>query len=97
MYINVYTRERKHIGSTWLRITCLVLPLVVAQSLERQAVGDSRSLQRLMVAIRNKQCKQINKQYTKQYLMTKQTVPTDATPRYKCMKVHLGPRVGFGG
>jgi hypothetical protein len=71
----VYTRERKHIESIWSRVTCLALPLAAAQSLERQALGDSRSFWRLMVAIENKQHNQINKQYTIQCLMTKQTVP----------------------
>jgi hypothetical protein len=56
----VYTRERKHIGSVWSRVTCLALPLAVDQSLEHQALEDSRSLQRLMILIENKQCKQIN-------------------------------------
>jgi hypothetical protein len=57
----VYTREKKHIGSIWSRVTCLALPLAATQSLERRALGDSRSLRRLTVVIRNKQCKQINK------------------------------------
>jgi hypothetical protein len=39
----------------------LALPLAAAQSLEHRALGDSQSLRRSMVAIRNKQCKQINK------------------------------------
>jgi hypothetical protein len=34
----MYTRERKHIGSTWSRVTCLALPLAAAQSLERRAL-----------------------------------------------------------
>jgi hypothetical protein len=62
----VYTRERKeHIGSIWSRVTCLALSLAAAQSLERRALRDSQSLQLQTVAIRNKQHKQINKQYTK--------------------------------
>jgi hypothetical protein len=62
----ILEKEREHIGSKWLRVTYLALPLVPAQSLERRAPEDSRSLQRLTVAIRNKQHKQINKEYTKQ-------------------------------
>jgi hypothetical protein len=41
-------------------VTCLALPLAAAQSLERQALEDSRSRQRLTTAIENKQI-QINK------------------------------------
>jgi hypothetical protein len=29
----MYTRERKHIGSIWSRVTWLTLPLAAAQSL----------------------------------------------------------------
>jgi hypothetical protein len=50
----VYTRERNDIGSIWSRVTCLGLLLAAAQSLERWAPSDSRSLRRLMVAIGNK-------------------------------------------
>jgi hypothetical protein len=39
--------------------------------------------------IGNKQCKQINKQYTKQYLLTKKIVPTDATHRYKHVSIRI--------
>jgi hypothetical protein len=85
----VYTRERKSIGSIWSRVTCLALLLATAQSLEHQALGDSQSLSRLRVANGNKQCKEINKQYIKQYLMTKQTVPTNTTHRYE----HVGARI----
>jgi hypothetical protein len=77
--ICILEREKEHIGSTWSRLTCLALPLVAAQSLERWAPRDSRSLWLLTAVIRNKQNKQINKQYTKQCLMTKQTVQKDAT------------------
>jgi hypothetical protein len=65
-------RERGHIGSTWPRVTCIALLLAAAQGLERRAPRDSQSLQHLTVAIRNKQHKKINKQYTKQCLITKQ-------------------------
>jgi hypothetical protein len=67
----VYTRERKHSGVKWSRVTCLALSLAAAQCLEGQAFGDSQSRQSLTIVIGNKQCKQINKQYTKQYLLTK--------------------------
>jgi hypothetical protein len=82
-------REREHIGSLWSRVTCLALPLVAAQSLESRAPGDSRSLRRLTVAIGNKQHKQINKQYTKQRLITKQTVPKDATHCYERVNARI--------
>jgi hypothetical protein len=85
----ILEREREHIGSIWSRVTCLALPLAVAQSLERRAPGDSQSLRRLTVAIRNKQHKQINKQYTKQCLITKQTVPKDATHHYECVSARV--------
>jgi hypothetical protein len=81
-------RENKHIGSIWSRVTCLALPLA-AQSLERRAPGDSRSLRRLTVVIKNKQQKQINKQYTKQCLITKQTVAKYATHRYEHMSARI--------
>jgi hypothetical protein len=71
----VYTRERKHIGTKWSRVTCPPLPLAAAQSLGSRALEDSQSLQRLTVAIENKEHKQISKQYTKQYLTSKQIVP----------------------
>jgi hypothetical protein len=62
-----------------------ILMLAAAQSLVRRALEDSRSHQHLTKATENKHCKQINKQYTKQYLMTKKMVPTDATRHYKHM------------
>jgi hypothetical protein len=79
----VYTRERKHIRSIWSRVTCLALPLAVAQSLECRALEDSQCLRHLMIATENKQCKQINKQY----LITKQIVPTDATHHYSELRL----------
>jgi hypothetical protein len=48
-------RERKHIRSIWSRVTCLVLPLAAAQSLERRAPEDSRSRRRQTIATGNKQ------------------------------------------
>jgi hypothetical protein len=38
---------------------------------------------------RTKRNKQINKQYTKQCLITKQTVPKDATHRYECVRIRI--------
>jgi hypothetical protein len=78
----VYTRERKRIGSIWSRITCFAVPLA-AQSPAHRTLAGSRSHQCLMIVIENKQCKQINKEYIKQYLMSKQTVPKDATRHYE--------------
>jgi hypothetical protein len=89
MQANVYTRERKkHIGSIWSRVTCPDSPLA-AQSLALQALGDSQSLRLLTAVIENKQHKQINKQYIKQYLMTKQTVLKDSTRCYE----HVSERI----
>jgi hypothetical protein len=84
----VYTRERKHIGTKWSKITCHVVPLA-AQSLERQSLEGSQSHWRLTTAIRNEQCKQINKQYTKQYLISKQTVPTDVIHLYERVSTRI--------
>jgi hypothetical protein len=67
----ILEREKEHIGSIWSRVTCLALPLATAQSLAHRAPGDSQSLRCLIVAIENKQQKQLNKQYTKQFLITK--------------------------
>jgi hypothetical protein len=57
----ILEKEREHIGSIWERVTCLAQPLATAQGLERQALGDSRSLGRLTVSIKNKQHKKITK------------------------------------
>jgi hypothetical protein len=81
-------REIEHIGSIWSRVTYLDSPLA-AQSLALQALGDSRSLRLLTVVIGNKQYKKINKQYTKQHLMTTQTVPKDVTRCYE----HVSERI----
>jgi hypothetical protein len=56
----VNTRERKHIGTKLSKVTCLALLLATAQSLGSQALEDSQSRQRLMIATRNKKL-QINK------------------------------------
>jgi hypothetical protein len=85
----ILEKEREHIGSVSSRITCLALPLSAAQSLARRAPRDSQNLWLLTVVIENKQHKQINKQYTKQFLITKQTVPEDATRRYE----HVSARI----
>jgi hypothetical protein len=85
----ILEKEREHIGSIWSRVTCLALLLATAQSLERRAPRDCRSLRCLTVAIRNKQYKQINKQYTKQYLITMQIVPTDATHCYEHVSIRI--------
>jgi CMP-2-keto-3-deoxyoctulosonic acid synthetase len=82
MHAGVYTRERNHIGSILSRVTGLALPLV-AKNLARRTLEDSQSRQRLMIATKNKQRKQINKQYTIQYLMTKKTIPNGATHCYE--------------
>jgi hypothetical protein len=55
MQANVYTRERKHIGTKWSKVTCLVLPLAAAQSLGSQVFEDSQSRWGLTIAIGNKQ------------------------------------------
>jgi hypothetical protein len=51
----VYTREIKHIGTKWSRITYLALPLAAAQSLVSQVLEDSQSRWRLTIATGNKQ------------------------------------------
>jgi hypothetical protein len=75
-------------GSIWSRVTCLD-SLLAAQSLARRALGDSESLRHLTVVIGNKQHKKINKQYTKQYLITKQTVPKYATRCYERVSARI--------
>jgi hypothetical protein len=50
----VYTRERKHIGIKWLRVTCLILPLSATQSLESRVLEDSQNRRRLTITIENK-------------------------------------------
>jgi hypothetical protein len=84
----ILEREREYIGSIWSTVTCLD-SLLAAQSLARRALGDSRSLQLLTVVIRNKQHKKINKQYIKQYLITKQIVPKDATRCYERVSARI--------
>jgi hypothetical protein len=84
----ILEREREHIGSILSRVTCFDFPLT-AQSLARQALGDSRSLQLQTVVIGNKQYKKINKQYIKQYLMTNQTVSKDVTRWYERVSARI--------
>jgi hypothetical protein len=84
----ILEREREHIGSIWSRVTCLYFPLA-AQNLARQALRDSRSLRLLTVVIGNKQYKKINKQYTKHYLNTKQTVLKFSTRHYKLVSARI--------
>jgi hypothetical protein len=52
----ILARERAH-RINMVRVTCHALPLAAAKSLERWAPGDSRSLLRLTVTIRNQQHK----------------------------------------
>jgi hypothetical protein len=89
MHANVYTRERKYIGTKWSRVTCLALSLAAAQSVGGQVLEDSQSHWRLTVAIGNKQLQQINKQYIKQYLQSNQTVPKDSTHCYERVSVRI--------
>jgi hypothetical protein len=89
MQANVYTRERKHIGTKWSRVTCLSLPLAAAQSLGSQVLEDSQSCWRLTIAIGNKQLQHINKQHAKQYLNSNQTVPKDSTHYYECVSARI--------
>jgi hypothetical protein len=85
----ILEREKEHIGSIWSRVTCLALPLAAAQSLQRRAPGNYQSLQRLTIAIKNKQHKQINKRYTKQCLITKQIAEKDATHHYERVSARI--------
>jgi hypothetical protein len=89
MQSNVYTRERKHIGTKWLRATCLALLMAAAQSLRSQVLEDSQSRWCLTIAIGNKQLQQINKQYTKQYLNSNQIVPKDSTRCYERVSTRI--------
>jgi hypothetical protein len=80
----ILEREREHIGSIWSRITCLDLPLAVAQSLLLEGLEDLRGSQRLNNDDDRKQATQrINKIVYKQYLNTKQTVPIYYTHHYE--------------
>jgi hypothetical protein len=89
MQANVYTRERKHIGTKWLRVTCLALLLAAAQSLGSQVLEDYQSRWRLTIAIQNKQLQQINKHYTKQYLNSNQTASKDFTHCYERVSARI--------
>jgi hypothetical protein len=61
MQANVYTRERKHIGTKWSRVTCLVSLLAAAQSLLLEALEDFRGSQHLNNNDRKQAIKRINK------------------------------------
>jgi hypothetical protein len=71
----VYTRERKHTGTKWSRVTCLALPLAAAQSLGSRALEDCQSCRCLTIATGNKQL-QTNKS------TVYQTVHKDVTPAF---------------
>jgi hypothetical protein len=85
----VYTRERKHIETKWSRVTCLALPLAAIQSLGSHVLEDFQTRWRLTIAIGNKQLQQINKQHTKQYLNSNQTVPKDSTRCYERVSARI--------
>jgi hypothetical protein len=89
MHANVYTRERKHIGSIWSRVTCLALLLGATQGLGSRAPEDFQSHRHLTIASETSKYKQINKQYTKQCLTTKQTTLKGATRRYEHVSITI--------
>jgi hypothetical protein len=55
------TRGRKHIGSTWSRNTCLALPLTAAQSPVSQGPEEFRSSQHLINNDRKQAIQRVNK------------------------------------
>jgi hypothetical protein len=58
MYVvDVLTRGRKHIGSTWSNITCLDFPLAASQGVGLQAPEGSQN-RRIIIATENKQYKE---------------------------------------
>jgi hypothetical protein len=61
MQANVYTRERKHIGTKWSRVTCLVSLLAAAQSLLLEALEDFQGSQHLNNNDQKQAIKRINK------------------------------------
>jgi hypothetical protein len=63
--------------------------LATAQSLGSQVLEDSQSRRRQTIAIENMQLQQINKQYTKQYLNSNQTVPKDSTHCYERVSARI--------
>jgi hypothetical protein len=85
----VYTRESKHIGTKWSRVTCLALLLAATQSLGGRALEDSQSHRRLTIATENKQLQIINKQYTKLYLESNQTVSKYSTRHYERVSIRI--------
>jgi acetolactate synthase small subunit len=70
-------------------VTCLALSLNDAQSLECRALEDSQSRRRLTIVTKNKQYEQINKQYTKQHIISKQTVGKGATHCYERVSARI--------
>jgi hypothetical protein len=57
----VYTKETKHIGTKWSKVTCLALLLVAAQSLLFECLEDYQSSQRLNNNDRKQAIQRINK------------------------------------
>ncbi len=55
------TREGKHIGSIWSRVTCLALSLAAAQSLLLEGLDDFWNSQRLNNNDRKQEIQRINK------------------------------------
>jgi hypothetical protein len=84
----MWTRERKHIGSIWSRalalLSCLLLKVLEVKFFKILKVIGAYWRQS-----ETSKYKQINKQYTKHHLLTKQIVSTDATHRYE----HVGTRI----
>jgi hypothetical protein len=64
-------------------------PAGCCSSLGSQVLEDSQSHWRLTVAIGNKQLQQINKQYTKHYLKSNQTVPKYSTRCYEHVSIRI--------
>ena len=85
----VYTRERKHIGTKWSRVTCLALPLAAAHSLESRALEDSQSHRRLTIATGNKQLQTNNETVQQQYLNSNQTAQKDFNPCYERVSARI--------
>jgi hypothetical protein len=85
----VYTRERKHIGTKWSRVTCLDLPLAAAQSLGSQVLEDSQNRWRLTIATGNKQLQTNNKTVQQQYLNSNQTAQKDFNPCYERVSARI--------
>jgi hypothetical protein len=63
--------------------------LTAAQSLVLRDLEGYRRSQHLNNSDRKQAMQTITKQYTKQYLNTKKTIPKDSTHRYKCVSVRI--------